>query len=75
MIRNKMAQTLQAAVKFVEQGHVRVGPELVTDPAYLVTRRLEDYEDYNINSHNFKIGIYLVTGLISFNGFKLQKRL
>ena len=43
MIRNKMAQTLQAAVKFVEQGHVRVGPELVTDPAYLVTRRLEDY--------------------------------
>ena len=50
-------------------------PELVTDPAYLVTRRLEDYEDYNINSHNFKIGIYLVTGLISFNGFKLQKRL
>jgi U3 small nucleolar ribonucleoprotein protein IMP3 len=43
MIRNKMAQTMQAAVKFVEQGHVRVGPELVNDPAYLVTRRLEDY--------------------------------
>lgn len=26
------------AVKFVEQGHVRVGPDTVTDPAYLVTR-------------------------------------
>ncbi|RNA22576.1 U3 small nucleolar ribonucleo IMP3 [Brachionus plicatilis] len=43
MIRNKMAQNLQAAVKFVEQGHVRVGPERITDPAYLVNRKLEDY--------------------------------
>ena len=43
MVRNKMAQTLQAAVKFVEQGHVRVGPERITDPAFLVTIKLEDY--------------------------------
>ena len=43
MVRNKMAQSLQAAVKFVEQGHVRVGPEVVTDPAFLVSRKLEDY--------------------------------
>jgi ribosomal protein S4 len=28
---------LQAA-KFIEQGHVRVGPDTITDPAYLVTR-------------------------------------
>lgn len=26
------------AVKFIEQGHVRVGPDMITDPAYLVTR-------------------------------------
>jgi U3 small nucleolar ribonucleoprotein protein IMP3 len=26
------------AVKFIEQGHVRVGPDNITDPAYLVTR-------------------------------------
>ena len=43
LVRNHMAQTLQAAVKFVEQGHVRVGPERVADPAYLVSRNLEDY--------------------------------
>lgn len=43
MVRNKMAQTLQAAVKFVEQGHVRVGPERILDPAFLVTRKMEDY--------------------------------
>lgn len=24
-------------------GHIRVGPEIVTDPAFVVTRMLEDY--------------------------------
>lgn len=31
MTRLRMAQTLQAAVKYVEQGHVRVGTDTVTD--------------------------------------------
>ncbi|TQB71246.1 Small subunit (SSU) processome component [Monascus purpureus] len=31
------------ATTFVEQGHVRVGPEVITDPAYLVPRNMEDY--------------------------------
>ena len=26
------------AVKFIEHGHIRVGPDTITDPAYLVTR-------------------------------------
>jgi hypothetical protein len=26
------------AVKFIEQGHVRVGPDTIIDPAFLVTR-------------------------------------
>lgn len=43
MHRLKMAQTLSDAVKFIEQGHIRVGPNLITDPAYLVTRNMEDY--------------------------------
>lgn len=38
MVRNHMSETLKAAVTYIEQGHVRVGPELVTDPAFLVTR-------------------------------------
>lgn len=42
MVRLKMAETLREAVTFVEQGHVRVGPETVTDPAFLVTRPFED---------------------------------
>ena len=33
------------AVAFVEQGHIRVGPDVITDPAYLVPRylSLSDY--------------------------------
>ena len=31
------------AVKTIEQGHVRVGPTPVTDPALLVTRNMEDF--------------------------------
>lgn len=38
MTRLGMADNVQAAIKFIEQGHVRVGPEVITDPAYLVTR-------------------------------------
>jgi U3 small nucleolar ribonucleoprotein protein IMP3 len=43
MVRLKMAETMRAAVTFVEQGQVRVGPHVVTDPAFLVTKSMEDY--------------------------------
>lgn len=43
MTRLRMAENVTAAVRFVEQGHVRVGTEVVTDPAFLVTRGMEDY--------------------------------
>lgn len=43
MVRLKMAQTLQVAVTYIEQGQVRVGPNVITDPAFLVTRSMEDF--------------------------------
>ncbi|KZV86451.1 alpha-L RNA-binding motif-containing protein [Exidia glandulosa HHB12029] len=43
MVRLKMSETVSAAAKFIEQGHVRVGPDTVADPAYLVTRHMEDF--------------------------------
>jgi len=43
MCMSKMAESVSAATKFIEQGHVRVGPDTITDPAYLVTRRMEDF--------------------------------
>jgi U3 small nucleolar ribonucleoprotein protein IMP3 len=38
MTRLRMSDHIQAAIKLIEQGHVRVGTDVVTDPAYLVTR-------------------------------------
>ncbi|KAL6047009.1 U3 small nucleolar ribonucleoprotein imp3 [Balamuthia mandrillaris] len=43
LVRLKMAETLKQAVTYVEQGHVRVGPNVVTDPAFMVTRAMEDF--------------------------------
>ncbi|NXB43384.1 IMP3 protein, partial [Leucopsar rothschildi] len=43
LVKLRMAQNLRHAVTFVEQGHVRVGPEVVTDPALLVPRAVEDF--------------------------------
>ena len=34
---------VSGANKLVEQGHVRVGTEVVTDPAFLVGRGVEDF--------------------------------
>lgn len=43
MVKFHMAQNVADANKFVRQGHVRVGNKVITDPAYLLTRNLEDY--------------------------------
>ncbi|KAJ3395980.1 Small subunit (SSU) processome component [Lobulomyces angularis] len=43
MVRLKMAETVKEAVTLVEQGHLRVGPHVITDPAYLVSRNYEDF--------------------------------
>eukprot|EP00826_Nyctotherus_ovalis_P053515 TRINITY_DN6970_c0_g1_i7.p2 TRINITY_DN6970_c0_g1~~TRINITY_DN6970_c0_g1_i7.p2 ORF type:complete len:181 (-),score=46.65 TRINITY_DN6970_c0_g1_i7:52-594(-) len=43
MVRLKMAQTLKEAVTYIEQGHIKVGVETVTDPAFFVTRSMEDF--------------------------------
>lgn len=43
MVRLKMAEQIKNAVKYIEQGHVRVGPEVIQDPAFLVVRNMEDY--------------------------------
>ena len=38
-----MAETVKEAVMFIEQGHVRVGVETITDPAFHVNRNMEDH--------------------------------
>ncbi|KAE9546955.1 hypothetical protein FO519_009832 [Halicephalobus sp. NKZ332] len=42
IVHEKMCNNIEQAARFVEQGHVRVGTELVTDPAFLVSRTMSD---------------------------------
>ena len=54
-----MAQTMEMAVKLVEQGHVRVGPHQITDPAFLVPKALEDSVTWmNQSKIKEKVGRY-----------------
>lgn len=43
MVRLRLSETLREALTLIEGGHVRVGPEVVKDGAFLVTRSLEDF--------------------------------
>ena len=43
MVRAKMSESVRTATQLVEQGHVRVGPDVVKDPAFLVPRAMEDF--------------------------------
>ena len=41
--RLKMAETVKEACMYIEQGHIKVGVETVTDPAFHVNRNMEDH--------------------------------
>ncbi len=59
MVRLKMSETLREAATFIEQGHVRVGPDTVTDPAFLVTRSAEDFVTWTDSSKiKRKVAVY-----------------
>ncbi|VDN00930.1 unnamed protein product [Thelazia callipaeda] len=55
MKKLEMAETVKNASDLVEQGHVRVGTEMITDPAFLVTRNMQDCvtwtKDSKIRTH------------------------
>lgn len=40
---DNMSEFMKNATDLIEQGHVRVGTEVVKDPAFLVSRTLEDF--------------------------------
>jgi U3 small nucleolar ribonucleoprotein protein IMP3 len=61
-----MAENLKAAVTFIEQGHVRVGPETISDPAFLVTRSMEDAVTW-VDSSSIKRKILKYNEKVLFN--------
>lgn len=38
-----MSENVKNATELIDQGHVRVGTEMIKDPAFLVSRTLEDF--------------------------------
>ncbi|KAI9826210.1 MAG: Small subunit (SSU) processome component [Phylliscum demangeonii] len=50
MMRLHMCENLTAGTRFVEQGHVRIGPDVVTDPSLFVTRKMEDFLTWSDSS-------------------------
>lgn len=40
---DNMSEFIKNATDLIEQGHIRVGTEVVKDPAFLVSRTLEDF--------------------------------
>lgn len=43
LVSLKMSETLREAVTLIEQGHVRVGPNTVKNPGFLVSRNMLDF--------------------------------
>jgi U3 small nucleolar ribonucleoprotein protein IMP3 len=50
LFKNKYCETIKEAITFIEQGQVRVGIEVITNPGFLVTRALEDHITWTNNS-------------------------
>lgn len=43
LVRLHFAENIEHALSLIEHGHIRIGPDLVTDPAVHVTREMEDH--------------------------------
>lgn len=43
MVKLHMSESIAMATKFIRHGHVRVGVDVISDPAFLVTRNMEDF--------------------------------
>lgn len=50
MVKLKLASDLKEAITYIEQGHIRVGPKLITDPGFHVTRQMEDFVTWTHSS-------------------------
>ena len=52
----KFCERVSEADKYVTQGHVRIGPDVVTNPATLVTKEMEDFIQW---AHGSKIQLHV----------------
>ncbi|KAJ5151088.1 U3 small nucleolar ribonucleoprotein IMP3 [Penicillium canariense] len=57
MVHQRKMPTIQAAIDAIAEGHVRIGTQVVQDPATLVTRNMEDYVQWVPNSSFRQAGL------------------
>mmetsp|Transcript_5409 Transcript_5409/g.11405 ORF Transcript_5409/g.11405 Transcript_5409/m.11405 type:complete len:182 (+) Transcript_5409:66-611(+) len=50
LVRLKFAETMREAIALIEQGHIKVGPGVIKDPALIVTRAMEDFISWSDRS-------------------------
>lgn len=63
LFQKKFAETVAKGHDYVEQGHIKIGPEIVTNPTFIVTKNLEHFIDWTYGSKIKK-------NIDSFNGVK-----
>ena len=82
-MKNKMAETMREAVTFIEQGHVRIGPNTVTEPAHHVTRAMEDFVTWadtskikrKVMKYNDRYGWLLLDILFVISAYAARSRM
>jgi U3 small nucleolar ribonucleoprotein protein IMP3 len=70
LVRLNMAESVKSAITMIEQGHVRVGPNVVNDPAMLITRTMQDFVTWvdsskikaRIEQYNDRLDDYTILG-------------
>eukprot|EP00415_Alexandrium_ostenfeldii_P004204 UN4204 len=43
LVKNRFCQSVSQAVTWIQQGHFRIGPDVVSNPAVHITREMEDH--------------------------------
>jgi len=43
LVKHRYCETIKEANRYIIHGHIRVGTDIVKDPGFLVTRRMEDF--------------------------------
>lgn len=59
-----MSENIKNATNLIEQGHIRVGAEMIKDPAFLVSRTLEDFVTW-VNSSAIRKHVLEYNNIVS----------
>jgi U3 small nucleolar ribonucleoprotein protein IMP3 len=46
----RMGETVKMTSDYIQHGHVRIGPQIIRDPAFIVSRGLEDFITWSVGS-------------------------